>query len=105
MVPVQGVAVPGRVLLALPRAEVRQEVVDVVRAVQVRRVLVQDLEALEDELDPVAESVVVVEELYLVEGEGGGALGRLLRENFTLEMEEIYFKKVQTERHEKDKYN
>lgn len=54
VVPVQGVAVPGRVLLALPRAEVRQEVVDVVGAVQVRRIFVQDLEALENELDPVA---------------------------------------------------
>lgn len=102
MVPVQRVAVPGRVLLALPRAEVRQEVVDVVRAVQVRRVFVQDLEALEDELDPVAESVVVVEELYLVEGEGGGALGR--REFYTRNGGNLFLKSANRETRKRQIY-
>lgn len=55
VVPVEGVRVLLGVLLPLPRAEVGEEVVYVVRSVEAVRVAVQDLQTLEDELDSVAQ--------------------------------------------------
>lgn len=83
MVEVQDVLVGNRIQLPLPQAEAVQVDVDVAAAPQIAHLIVQNLDALQDEVDFVAERRVMVQQLHAVdhgEDEADHVLLGVLRE-------------------------